>query len=366
MQILADPQIPLVSEAFAEFGEVRLLPGREWGRDDVAGADILLVRSVTPMNEALLAGSAVQFVGSATSGVDHIDFDYLGRRGIAFAHAPGSNAQSVVEYVLSALCVLLGERGRGFDGLCVGIVGCGQIGSRLRRVLESQGARCLVNDPPLQEATGGTGFCPLDALADAEVITVHTPLTQDGPYPTLGLIGADFLALARDDLILINAARGGIVDEAALLQNLRERPGMRAVIDCWENEPRIDPALLARAAIATPHIAGYGYDGKLRGTEMLYQAACRYFKRPATWRAPSGISIKSYSYKIGGEADPNSALRSLVLDHYDVRADSDALKGLSGEPPPALAAGFDRLRKHYPERREYSAAAVCCQDLGNV
>jgi erythronate-4-phosphate dehydrogenase len=366
VQILADPQIPLVTEAFAEFGEVRLLPGREWRARDAAGADLLLVRSVTPVNEALLAGSAVQFVGSATSGIDHIDLDYLRQRGIGFAHAPGANAQSVVEYVLSALCALLGERGRGFGDITVGIIGCGQIGSRLRRVLEALGARCLVNDPPLQENTGDIGFCPLADLASVDVLTMHAPLTQAGPYVTRGLIGADFLKRTRDDLIIINAARGGIVDEAALLHSLHMRPGMRAVIDCWEHEPQIDPALLAQAEIATPHIAGYSYDGKLRGTEMLYQAACRYFGRAATWQAEKKISIKTNSYKILPTGDLNFALRALVLDHYDVRRESLDLKSLSGEDPAQRAAVFDALRRNYPPRREFAAASVQVRDLGTI
>jgi erythronate-4-phosphate dehydrogenase len=136
---------------------------------------------------------------------------------------------------------------------------------------------------------------------------------------------------------------------------------MRAVIDCWRGEPSIDPDLLAQAAIATPHIAGYSYDGKLCGTEMLYQAACRYFGRPATWRSSDKISIKSYSYNLDAETDPNSALRALVLNHHDVRRDSEALKALSGEDPAQRAAVFDALRKNYPPRREFSAAVVRCQ-----
>ena len=356
MRILADPNITQVEAAFAGFGEVVLKPGREWTPALARDAEMWLVRSVTRVDERLLDDSRVRFIASATSGVDHVDLDLLARRGVQFASAPGSNACSVAEYVVAAVLEMLGDERRSVAGMTAAVIGAGQVGSRVALLLEALGIRCLLNDPPLKAAGGDPRFLDLDAVLGADIVSLHVPLTRDGPHPTSRLLDAARLKRLRPDAILINTARGGVIDEAALLAILAERPGMRCVIDCWEGEPAIDPALLQRATIATPHIAGYSFDGKLRATEMIYAAACEHFQRSRQWR-PRPVQAVPPAITI----DPAGALaafRSAVRNCYDVTQDSGRLKAMLSLPPTERAAGFDRLRRDYPVRREFAACAV--------
>ena len=216
MRIIADPNIAYVREAFAALGELCVVPGRDWTPEIARDADLLLVRSVTRVDAALLAGSRVRFVGTATSGVDHIDLEYLSHKGIAFAAAPGSNATAVAEYVLSALLALVQERGVSLTGMTAGIIGCGQVGARVTDLLGALGIECIINDPPLQERTGDAKYRTLDDALSAHVVSLHVPLTASGSHPTVNLIGLDELTRMRNDAILINTARGGVVERAGI------------------------------------------------------------------------------------------------------------------------------------------------------
>lgn len=323
MRIVADENIAFAAECFGPLGELVLLPGRAISRPDLEQADILLVRSVTPVNRALLEETRVQFVGSCTIGTDHVDTAWLAQHNIAFAHAPGCNARAVVEYVLSALLAL---RVDFLDGRRIGIAGCGNVGSRLLRCLQQAGANVCAYDPFLDDAS--LPLVDFDSLLQCEVICLHTPLTRSGAYPTLHLFDATVIARLRPGTVLLNAGRGAVIDNAALLQRLLQQHDLQVVLDVWENEPAIDVALLEQIAIGTPHIAGYSAEGKWRGTEMVYEALCRHLGRDAL---PVPV-------KLAGDIVP-----------YDVRLDDAALRARF---PVEGAAAFDGLRKHYVPRRE--------------
>lgn len=350
--IVADENIPEVGAYFSALGEVRTVAGRALGPAELGSAEILLVRSVTRVDRALLEGSRVRFVGTATIGTDHLDLDYLRERGIAWASAPGSNATSVVEYVLSCLCALDGVLARLLDGGAVGIVGLGNVGGSLRRRLLQLGIRVIAHDPLLPPADH---LRSLDEVLAADVVCCHTPLTRGGAHPTWHLLDAPRLRRLRPGAVLLNAGRGAVVDNRALLALLDERPDLRVVLDVWEGEPAIATALLDRVAIGTPHIAGYSLDGKRAGTRMILDA-CRAFLGEAAASSlrraePTPAPVIALPERVSGVG----LLRAAMLAAYDVREDDRRLRAaLAGGGPQA----FDLLRKHYPVRRELAAFCV--------
>lgn len=361
LNILADENMPHVRDAFANLGHIHTVNGRHLQTEQLSNIDVLLVRSVTQVHANLLSNTSVQFVGSATAGLDHIDQTYLQQHGIALANAPGSNACSAAEYVISSLCVLAEQQNFRLQDKTVGIVGCGNVGSRLRAKLTALGVTCLVNDPPLQEQGGYDDFVPLTALAEADIITLHVPLVLQGAHPTLCLINADFLKRLRPDAIIINAARGEVMDETALLQHLVKNPHTTTVLDVWWHEPKINWALHQHATLATPHIAGYSLDAKVRGTAMLYDAVCQHFNLTPTWRMADSLPAPTLSaLHFSATADDQQAIQTAVLSSYDVRRDHAAL--LRGRNAPNPAVWFDQLRKQYPLRREFNAIEVVLPD----
>lgn len=356
LRIVADENIPRVAEIFAALGQVRTVPGRSISRDQLAEADVLLVRSVTPVDAALLAGTPVQFVGSATSGTDHIALADLESAGIAFAAAPGANANSVVEYVLAAIAATGGVLERLFGGGRVGIVGYGHVGRLLERRLRALGIATCVSDPWL-----GTDVLPaqasLDEVLACDVVSVHAELTDERPWPSRHLVGAAALRRLSPEGLLINASRGAVVDNRALLEVLSGPDSPKVVLDVWEGEPDIDVDLLSRVAIGTAHIAGYSFDGKLRGTAMLLAscvAALGLAAAPAPEVAPAPQPL-ALAQGLGA-AD---VLRSLLRQRYDIMHDDALLRAAAvqarGEP---VGAAFDRLRRDYRERRELAGSVV--------
>jgi erythronate-4-phosphate dehydrogenase len=359
MKIVADANIPLLAEAFGPLGEVVALPADRITPSVLRDADALLVRSVTRVNEALLAASPVKFVATATIGFDHVDLGYLASRGIALASAQGSNARSVAEYVLAALAVLAKRGGYPMTRQVLGIVGCGNVGGRLARMAEAIGMKVLRNDPPLARQTGDPRYVPLDALADADVVTFHVPLERGGPDPTYHMINEALLARLKRGATLINTSRGAVAETAALKAAIADGRLGRVILDVWEKEPNIDVELLGRVDLATPHIAGYSYDGKVNGTRMVLEALCRHFGLRREWdpsplmpppanprvSLPAGISIDEAMY-----ASSHAA--------YDVEVDDRRLRAIASEPPENRAKLFDGLRKNYPVRREFPETTV--------
>jgi len=355
MKIVADSNIPFAREAFAALGEVQLVPGRQIDAATVRDADVLLVRSVTPVGAALLNGSRVRFIATATIGTDHIDLNYLGGRNIGFASAEGSNANSVAEYVVAALLELAHRRKFRLRDKTLGVVGVGAIGTRVVRYAEALGMRVLQNDPPRQRAERLAEFVSLEQiLGETEIITLHVPLTRSGPDATAHLFDRERLsALEERRPILINTARGAVVDNRALLKAIDgERVG-GAVLDVWENEPNISPELLDVVDIGTPHIAGYSFDGKVNGTRMIYEAACRFFGLQPTWTPTlPPPPVPRIKLDIRSSEDFEDVLHRVVHRVYDITADDAALRA-GVRNADGIGVGFDKLRAEYPVRREF-------------
>ncbi len=356
MKIVADENIPLLQRFFGEMGEIVELPGRAITAADVKDADALIVRSVTHVDEALLKGSRVRFVGSCTIGIDHVDTDYLNASGITFSHAPGSNANSVVEYVLSCLSVLTETHNFNFDQHRVGIVGCGNVGGLLRQRLAKMGVECVVYDPLLEDQDE---LNSLEEVMAAEVITLHVPLTREGEHATYHLFDIERLNQLQAHQVLINSSRGGVVDNQALKQRLSKNDGFSAILDVWENEPNIDPELAQLVFIGTPHIAGYSFDGKVAGTEMIYRALCNSMGLPARHKSAQFLEEPPLSkMAFTSMADMEWCLHTAIRACFDVRHDHSQLRVAMHLGDDERAAAFDRFRKEYRCRREFSGVKV--------
>ncbi len=348
MRLLADENIPLVNALFPEF-EVRTMAGRSIVSAALKPIDVLLVRSVTRVDRRLLEGSAVKVVGSATAGVDHVATGDLVELGVDFAHAPGSNARSVAEYVLAALYAT----DTAIDGRRVAVVGLGQIGGLVSRMLRALGATVLPVDP-LREALEPSAEPWVDlhsALEAADIVTVHVPL-HDGPHGTKHLIDRAELERMRRGVVFINTSRGATVNNCALLSAAESGRFAALVMDVWEHEPRPMAALIELADIATPHIAGYSRDGKVAGTWMLRRHVEQVLglaeltrpepERHLTLRGPRPGEVHTW-------------LAQHLPAFYDVMRDDQEMRRVYGADG---GAGFVRLRKQYPARREFSAVAV--------
>lgn len=357
LTVLADDNIPGLAH-WSEYGvDVRRSSGRTIRPDLLADVDVLLVRSVTTVDESLLADSAVRFVGSATSGIDHVDRGYLESRGIHFAHAPGANANSVVEYVLSAVAAVDGQLERLFEGGVVGIVGYGHVGSALAARLDALGIAYRVYDPWLDPGSI-PGAAALAEVLDCNVVSLHPELTRRAPWPSYHLLGPTELADLRGDTLLLNASRGPVVDNAALLALLEQGRGPHTVLDVWEGEPVVSPGLLARTTLGTPHIAGYSLDAKLRATQMLGAALAGHLEGEFPW---AGDTVEAPPpVKVGEPASPAALLRSLLQSRYAIRADDARLREVVLQAGDERGEGFDRLRRTYTERRELAGSRVSC------
>ena len=330
MKIVVDDKIPYIREKLAILADdVVYLRGSEIKADDVCDADALIVRTRTRCDEQLLAGSRVQFVATATIGFDHIDTNYMAHSGIYWTNCPGCNAGSVAQYLECSLLLLEREKGLCLRESTIGIVGCGHVGSKVKAVAERLGMRVLVCDPLL----GDPSFVSLDAIeCEADVITFHVPLTREGQYATYHMADDAFFHHLSRVPYIINTSRGGVVDNAALLQALEEGRVRDAILDVWEGEPNLNLDLLNRVFIGTPHIAGYSADGKVNADNMVIDALCQHFglSHPGHILPPSLPA----DFKYTGSA----------LDLYNPLIDSEKLKN---DP-----SKFELLRNNYPLRRE--------------
>jgi len=351
LTIVVDANMPLAQAYFGELGRVRQMSSQEITARAVSDADILLVRSETKVDASLLEGSEVRFVGTATSGIDHIDTDYLQRRGIAFAYAPGSNANSVAEYVVAALLHLSEKHGIPLAGKSIGVIGVGEVGSRVVRKAEALGLRVLKNDPPKALATGAPDLLPLEHLLDCDIITLHTPLTRSGDHPTDHLFDDTVFQQLKSGCIFMNTSRGSVADTAALKQAITSGRVAHAVIDVWEGEPDIDTGLLELASIATPHIAGYSYDGKTKATQVLFEAACRFLGCDAAYSIEVEHTTAAKQAVFDFVRQPS--LHAVVKSCYDIEVDDMRLRKITALRPDARGAYFRGLRQPYPRRREF-------------
>ncbi len=383
MKIVADGNIPFVANCFSSIGEVTIVEGRQIMPEDIREVDILLVRSVTKVNANLLAGSKVRFVGTATIGFDHIDVEYLRANKIGFASAPGSNANSAAEYVIAALLEIGQRYFLDLEGRSIGIIGVGNVGSRVAKKAAALGMKVYLNDPPLQrykfnhggrgehreievalmrieEFIGSSGFLPLEELFDCDFITLHTPLIIEGIDKTVHLADERFFKSLKERCAFINTSRGGVVDSAALKAAIRSGRLRAVVLDVWENEPNIDTELLRMVDIGTPHIAGYSLDGKVVGMIMIYKAACEYFGLEPEYSIEDflpepAIRQLRINPSIGAEQD---VLAGTVQKVYDIRKDDARLRWILERPGEKKGEFFDSLRKNYSVRREFGNTTI--------
>lgn len=338
-KIIIDDFIPYIKGVFEPVADVAYLPPKAFTPLAVRQADALVVRTRTRCDGALLASSSVRFIATATIGYDHIDARFCAERGVVWANAAGCNASSVAQYVASALCVWAQTKGIDLRGRTLGVVGVGHVGREVVKVANTLGMNVLQNDPVREQVEGKNDFVSLgEVAAQADVITFHTPLTYGGDYATHHLADAGFFAQCARQPLVINAARGGVMDEAALKQAVRRGGVSACVVDCWENEPQIDRELLGLSLLATPHIAGYSADGKAAAAEMSVRAVSRFF----------GLGLDGFRV---AQLPPKpvcrcawSDLPQKMLENYDVRRDDAALR--------LQPDAFERLRSAYPMRRE--------------
>jgi len=348
MKIIIDDKIPYIQGALEPFGEVVYLPGKKTTPEIVKDADAIITRTRTICNEKLLAGSSVKIIASATIGFDHIDIDYCDKAGIVWTNAPGCNSKSVEQYIASALMVMAGKKGFLLSDKTIGIVGVGNVGSKVARIAELFGMKVLLNDPPRVRKEGVGSFVELDEILEkADIITLHVPLNLDGPDQTLHLANATFFAKAKKRPVLINSCRGEVVVKESLKEAIRVGQISGAVIDCWENEPDIDTILLEIIDLGTPHIAGYSKDGKANGTSMSVQTLSRFFGLGIDdWECKDVELPESTFIALNGFGKSEQQILSeAVLATYDIRNDDRALRN--------AVESFEKLRGDYPVRREF-------------
>lgn len=358
IKIVADENMPNVKQLFGGFGNVTLRPGREISRSDLIGADVLLCRSITAVDEKLLTGTPVKFVGTATIGTDHLDIDWLSANEIGWANAAGCNADAVVQYVMSAISYWIKvntETSRSFSfqrlkDITVGIVGAGNVGTRLASLLDQIGINYLLCDPPLQRTADERKFSSIQEIINCDVITLHVPLNLEGEDKTHHLFDRSQLKALGASQLLVNASRGAVIDNQALLDYLQSPMAANVVLDVFENEPKINFSLVQKCLLATPHIAGHTLEGKTRGSYMIYESFCEHFDLPKEKELAQLLPLSNQL-----EAGFNS-LHSMFLSIYDIAEDH---RKLTQSTQQNIDKQFDNLRKDYVSsfkvaRRDYA------------
>ncbi len=356
MKIIIDDKIPYIRGAFEDVAEVIYLPGSKTTAEIAKNADAIVTRTRTICNEKLLAGSSVKFIATATIGYDHIDTDYCDAAGIKWTNAPGCNSKSVEQYIASAVMVLAETKKLKLKDLCIGIVGVGNVGSKVAKICEIFGMKVLLNDPPRERAEGSDKFVSLETVKnEADIISLHVPLNIKGEDATFHLGDESFFSTLKKKPVLINSCRGEVIETAAVKKALKTKQLSSFVCDCWENEPDLDLELLEMTEIATPHIAGYSKDGKAKGTLMSVQAISDFFGLGLNNWQPSGVELPTNPIiEIDGEGMSEQEIFSKAILHtYDIRHD-DKLLRLSPEH-------FEQQRGDYPTRREFPAFTIRTQ-----
>ncbi|MHA6964555.1 4-phosphoerythronate dehydrogenase [Zobellella denitrificans] len=347
MKLLADENMPFVQELFGDWAEVTTCPGREISPGQLRDVDVLLVRSITRVDEALLAQAGrLAFVGTATIGCDHVDTGLLARRGIGFASAPGCNKVAVGDYLLAALLRVAAHKGWQLAGKTLAVIGAGNTGSEVAARARALGMEVLLCDPLLAERDP-TAFVEFDQALRADIVSFHVPLVRDGEHPTWHLLDEARIAGLDGEQVLINACRGDVWDNRALLQRQQGPEPLTLVMDVWEHEPEVLAPLVPHVLLATPHIAGYSLEGKVRGTFALYQALCTQQGRAVAVTPGQLLPSPPVAAVTLAEVPEQALLERLVRLVYDIERDDLAFRRALGQP-----GFFDRLRKDYPQRRE--------------
>lgn len=356
LKIIVDQNIRGAEDTFGHHGDLQFMEGRLISAKDVKDVDVLIIRTATRVDGSLLEGSSVRFVGTTSIGTDHLDIEWLDRNGITWSNAPGCNADSAAQYTLAMIWLACQRLGKSLFEQRVGIVGRGNVGSRLERLMKALGVETLANDPPLADQ-GESGLVSLEKVLGCSIVSLHVPLEPDGPYPTVRMIGAHQLSQMPDDALLVNAARGDVIDGEALLQELKTGR-LHAALDVWPGEPLFSTDLLQQVVVATPHVGGYSLDGKRNGTDIVYRAFCEWAgieprnlcaeSAPAADEQPLELRLAS------GDDPMTSALEATCF----VPRHDEAMGRLVPLSVEQRAAEFDRLRKEYPSRRDFHAWTI--------
>jgi erythronate-4-phosphate dehydrogenase len=341
MKIIADENIPLLDYYFGDCGQLVLKPGRAITKQDLLDADILLVRSVTHVNQELLDGTPVKFVGSATTGADHMDTEWLDKAGIKWSIATGCNAEAVAEYVVCTIAALQKMEYLSTPNLRAGVIGVGNVGKKVVEKLTVLGFDVVQCDPLRSENENEFNSVALKDLYDLDLISIHTPLIHNGPHPTFHLIEKNFLERQKKETIILNAGRGAVINFSDLK---RHGQYLNWCLDVFENEPKVELDILGSTLMSTPHIAGYSVQAKYRGTEMLYQAACKMGVIPEREKTEIVFPTQTLSF-----ANAHVDWRDVVLKIYDPMKTSHQMK----EEMLSHHDTFDHLRKHFQERHEF-------------
>ena len=340
IKIVADSAVPFLEGVFEPYAEVKYMGGSDIGPDDVRDADALIIRTRTKCDAAMLDGSRVKFIATATIGTDHIDFPYCDAHGITVRNAPGCNAGGVMEYVFSALYGLASRKAISLEGDTIGIIGVGHVGSLIERMGLSLGFKILKCDPPRAEAEGPFGFCDLDyLLQNSQIVTMHTPLNET----TRGMADRHFFSMMRPGAFFINASRGEVVCDDALKEAIPKLGPV--IIDTWNHEPDIDLELMDKAAIATPHIAGYSYQGKQNGTAAAVRAVAHYFGIQSLYEFfPKTDLPENEAVKLDLKGLNQGEIAAVLQYNYPIFTDDFMIRVAPEE--------FDKLRAEYKYRRE--------------
>lgn len=352
MKTVVAETVLLGREAFETLGEVVVIPDRQIGPEHLNDADALIIRSKTKVTPELMPGASVRFVGTATAGFEHMDFQTLEKAGIGWCASPGCNADSVADYMTAALLQLHVFHGVELEGRTIGIIGVGQVGSRVAKRAEALGLRVLLNDPPRAAKEGPDGFqCLEKLLAESDIVTLHVPLIKEKPWPTLKMADCRFFEQMQHGSVFINASRGKVLDSDALLHAKACGIISHAILDVWDPEPQIRADVLAEATIRTPHIAGHSFEGKLNGTIQVYHEACNFFELKPVWDpAPllPAVDVPELTIDSKGKGDL-TVLAEAVAAVYDIREDQMEIEDIPR---------FDKLRSQYRVRREFKNTTV--------
>ncbi len=344
MKILVDENIAYGIEAFSTLGEVVTLHGKDFTNQLCRDADAIITRSITKVDENLLAGTNVKFAATATIGLDHYDTTYLNSAGIKYVNAPGCNSSAVRDYVLAGLANLANKYSWKFADKSFAIIGVGNIGSKVEKWGEKLFGECLLNDPPREKKESTNKFVGIDEALQADVITLHVPLNKGGEYNTVHLLDEERINSLKPSTVLINACRGAVVDNNALLHRLKEKNDIQVILDVWENEPDINEELLSLVDLGTAHIAGYSLEGKVNGTVAAYNALCSFVGVNPIWK-PSMPVLPNSKIELDTSETIEKQLLALMEQVYSIEEDSKLLKKNG-------AAEFNDLRKKYKLRRD--------------
>jgi erythronate-4-phosphate dehydrogenase len=357
MIIAVDEDLPYRDEALSQLGSLRPYPGRSLKTEDLRDVDALVVRTITPVNGSLLKGTPVRWVAAASAGTDHVDQSFLKSHGIHFSYAAGSNANAVSEYILTALYVVASRKSWDLSRKSLAVIGVGNVGSRVARKAQALGMNVLLCDPPLRDLTGDSRYRPLEDVLGADILTFHVPLTSQGPYPTVHMLGRDLLGRLKPGQFILNSSRGKAVDGLELKKALESQRISGAVLDVWEREPNIDYSLLNLLEIGTPHIAGTSLDAKIRATEMIREELSRFL-------GVSSSPLPDSTYPVAGILSPGEgtsgqeAVLSVLLQAFHILKKDEKLRALGSLPAEKAARDFDRLRVEPPLRLEFSHFVV--------